>query len=194
MTTDTPTPILTPAQVAEILARCEAATVGPWTHQKHHGCKNILAPSGGSRNTREIACTSGLSDEREDRANAAFVTNARTDIPALCATVEALRFSHAVACEEWDNGVVLVRERDKQIAAQARRIEALEAGLRDIHTMYRRLESAHDNVIHDEEDRTPDSITEDEYERIRNECLYTIMRTTRALLAEPKPQEGAPHA
>jgi len=78
-----------------ILARCEAATPGPWRADGHHGCKQVRGRKTGAHRQAqyqtEVCWTPGLSDEHEDYANAEFIAHARTDVPALCDEVAALR-------------------------------------------------------------------------------------------------------
>lgn len=101
---------MTPEQLAEILARAEAATPGPWgsyTGGTYADIAADLTMTGRSSYSyrQKIA---QLEDEdfwddpaHEDAdesraseqmaANAVFIANARTDVPALVAEVEALR-------------------------------------------------------------------------------------------------------
>jgi len=58
-------------------------TQKPWMLEAENlGCKNIVAYIDGEMT--EIACTSGLSDEEEDRGNAVLVTLAPEMFEALC--------------------------------------------------------------------------------------------------------------
>lgn len=84
--------ILTPAQVAECRERVERATEGPWEVEGGGGMH-----MDGTRDWYTISCPwnehtkyyIGLGALKLPEAE--FVAHARTDIPALCATVEALR-------------------------------------------------------------------------------------------------------
>lgn len=70
---------MTPAQLAEIKARCEAATAGPWCCEWTHLNLDV-----------------GFCDDKWVNATLAdglFINHARNDIPALLAEVERLRES-----------------------------------------------------------------------------------------------------
>lgn len=76
--------ILTPEQVAECRERAERATEGPWIpYENYHGW-HMMIPGEGEHGDKLV-----LKRELEE-ANIKFACSARTDIPALCATVEAL--------------------------------------------------------------------------------------------------------
>jgi len=96
---NTPIPLSDEA-VREIAARAAAASLGPWSNA---GLRNIRYEGGGRERLWYIGvghpCGLWEAVTAKVEADAAFIAAARTDIPALCATVEA----------------------------QARRIEALEA-------------------------------------------------------------------
>ena len=77
-------------RLAEIQAREEAATEGPWTAEYSGEQGNCVLPPG-SQSTREaVAVTRLLSAQ----ADAEFIAASRTDLPALLATVEAVRELH----------------------------------------------------------------------------------------------------
>lgn len=116
------------------------------------------------------------------------------DVLALCATVGALRETLGKVDEQHRRSVEHHGETLVALQAVVEEAQRLRGALEEVDAAYRRLHAAHDNVIHDEEDRIADSITEDEYEGIRNECLYTIMRVTRAALAQRPAQEPRPQA
>lgn len=88
-------------RLAEIRARCEAATAGPWWHDWNMGgSPNEVWVSGDSWG---LICTTdgGVGDEDKD---AEFIAHAREDIPALLAEVERLRGeneANAEAVEGW---------------------------------------------------------------------------------------------
>lgn len=96
MTTTTDT--LTPARLAEIRARAEKATPGPWKWA-NHDCAGgltewIEGPDG--------KCVPGIAlfdcfYFEPQGSNAAFIAHARTDIPALLSAVEALQAEVATA-------------------------------------------------------------------------------------------------
>lgn len=74
--------ILTPAQVAECRERAERATEGPWEAKcSGHDYPYIVAHG------KQLAC----GEDFGKMPDAEFIAHARTDIPNLCATVEALR-------------------------------------------------------------------------------------------------------
>lgn len=70
---------MTPEQLAEIRARAEAATPGPWGAVKWSALWEIRTP----------AVEPGVAFEL-DHADAEFVSHARTDIPALLDYIEEL--------------------------------------------------------------------------------------------------------
>lgn len=74
------------------------ATPGPWKADKNEGCRSIKAGKHGTHRQaqhQQIACTSGLSDDAEDRANAELIAHVITNLPRL---VELAR--RAVAAED----------------------------------------------------------------------------------------------
>lgn len=96
--------IMTPAQVAECRERVERATEGPWmAGDSNEGC--WPAPPQWEVQSDTWANPHHYPDDEllpemclqiewyggNTEADASFIAHARTDIPALCATVEALR-------------------------------------------------------------------------------------------------------
>lgn len=84
--TNQPTPvILSDEQVAEIEARANAATEGPWT----------LYTGGAITAGQERHCVAKVEFPHfpESMVDGRFMAHARTDIPALCQTVRGLRAS-----------------------------------------------------------------------------------------------------
>jgi hypothetical protein len=74
--------ILTLERVAECRERAERATKGPWEAKcSGHDYPYIVAHG------KQLAC----GEDFGKMPDAEFCAHARTDIPALCATVEALR-------------------------------------------------------------------------------------------------------
>ena len=73
-----------------IRARIEAATEGPWKAEFSGGMGNCVIPHD-ARSTREAVCVT-----RPYRAlfDAEFIAHARTDLPALLDTVEAVLALH----------------------------------------------------------------------------------------------------
>lgn len=78
--------ILTPEEVAECRERAERATDGPWEALGDE-IVTYAVPRTASHPVQTVAMSGVCIEE----ADAEFVAHARTDIPALCATVEALR-------------------------------------------------------------------------------------------------------
>ena len=76
--------------VREARERAEKATPGPWEWEppdlEPHAGDVYLAHDLG---TRKIARVYGHEDDEQDYADAWFIAHARTDIPALCAALQA---------------------------------------------------------------------------------------------------------
>lgn len=72
--------MLDPKYLAEIKAREQAATPGPWKHEEENS-EYVIGP-----NELNVCLI-----YRKDLGDAAFIANARTDIPALVAEVERLK-------------------------------------------------------------------------------------------------------
>ena len=143
------TPTLTPAQLAEIEARTEAATPGPWAQMKGWSLEIVPAadadkglgasiyPSDDLKYAQPIAKANfddftdpaKFSHRRvrkaESLADAAFIAHSRADIPALLSHLRAL---------EADNAR-LTRERDHHMR------ESLQKG-RDLDDVFARAEAA----------------------------------------------------
>ena len=96
--------MLTDEQIAEIEARANAAAEGPWRWRRDYempdGDKHWeLSNPEGDRSGKTIDASLILLLDRDEwlhrpaetQANWEFIAHARTDIPALCATVKALR-------------------------------------------------------------------------------------------------------
>jgi len=93
---------MTPDELAAIERRAEAATPGPWSAANEHanfgpevsaawcvsrvGEPSAKRPDGWMYDIAEVYC-----DDRDHSADAAFIAHARADVPALIATVRALR-------------------------------------------------------------------------------------------------------
>jgi len=75
-------------QYAEIAARAEAATPGPWMAD---GAEIYRAPFGDVDTDQWIGETLRITDEDASNADAEFVAHSRTDVPALLADNAALR-------------------------------------------------------------------------------------------------------
>ncbi len=83
---------MTEERIAEIRARAEAATPGPWW--THKSFEVIYGQKSGFDSLIVCALESEdfmYSKERDMQANAAFIAHAREDIPALLDEVERLR-------------------------------------------------------------------------------------------------------
>lgn len=96
----TETEMLSDEQVAEIEARANTATEGPWT------AYHRVSPRGAYKQwhigNKEGLCQITMSGHERDYQ---FMAHARTDIPALCQTVRALRATHS--CGTVDSGSVV---------------------------------------------------------------------------------------
>ena len=113
-------------RLAEIRARVEAATEGPWTAEYSGEQGNCVLPPG-YRSTREaVAVTRLLSAQ----ADAEFIAHSRTDLPALLAAVEAVREKCTLAIEEFEDPTYEANGYALGIAAASRAIlTALTAAL-----------------------------------------------------------------
>lgn len=89
MMTNHPTPvILDDEALAEIEARASAATDGPWQRGGNYWDQNTVTADAGKY---------FIADCHKNPMSAEFIAHARTDIPALCATVRALRAEREAA-------------------------------------------------------------------------------------------------
>lgn len=108
---------LSEQQLAEIRARAEAATPGPW-------CTDDWEIYTGTEylpwSSLWIGETCRADDCHGSRDDAAFIAAARTDVPALLAEVERLRAALGTATDE-------VAERDAEIGRWSARVAELEA-------------------------------------------------------------------
>lgn len=77
-------------RLAEIRARCEAATAGPWVVETSYSDENVQAIRGG-RDMREVVVDTDDCSFPPMRADAAFIAHARQDIPDLLAEVAAIK-------------------------------------------------------------------------------------------------------
>ncbi|MFE1272111.1 hypothetical protein [Streptomyces sp. NPDC058758] len=77
-------------RLAEILARADAATKGPWCTDSWEIYQDTEYTPGLSEWIGET-CRGVVGGLNQDRANAAFVAAARTDVPDLIAEVQRLR-------------------------------------------------------------------------------------------------------
>lgn len=69
-------------------------TPGPWKADTNHGCRRITAKKWGQHKQAkrcEVACTPGLFDDNEDKANAAGIAAVPQLVEALVAVLRAKR-------------------------------------------------------------------------------------------------------
>lgn len=110
---------MTPEQLAEIAARLDAATPGPWVQVKDIDAYafRIIPSSIG----RPIAMVNILApDPVSDLHNAALIAHAPTDLRALLDEVERLT-------EERDEALGLLASASKELAAEGRTRGEVEA-------------------------------------------------------------------
>ncbi len=128
---------MTDQRIAEIAARCEAATPGPW-EWKTCGDTNMYV---------EAECLKGVISLEDDypgypeygehlimellQADADFIAHAREDIPALLAEVRRLQAQLAERNKECETQYELLAEKNQQLAASQRREKA---AVRDLST------------------------------------------------------------
>lgn len=84
---------LSDADVDAIEARADAATAGPWKEWATNDDPSVVYFEDGA--AFHIARFTGWNNHYPDRA---FVANARTDVPRLCAEVRRLRAALAAVC------------------------------------------------------------------------------------------------
>ncbi|WP_108990410.1 hypothetical protein [Streptomyces coelicoflavus] len=89
---------LTSQQLADITARAEAATPGPWCTDAWEIYQGTEYQPGLSQWIGETC--RGTTSPEQDRADAAFVAAARTDVPALLAEVRRLQDDLAASAED----------------------------------------------------------------------------------------------
>jgi outer membrane murein-binding lipoprotein Lpp len=119
---------LTEARLAEIEARCEAATPGPW-----YAGFCLDAPDGaelyiGKMKNGETADVLYAFDEKN--ANAAFMADARSDIPALLAYIWEIESDRNDAREEADADRRSYAQYVERATAEMKRLEAERDALR----------------------------------------------------------------
>lgn len=128
--------MLTDEQIAEIRARAEAATPGPWSNTYFGGrCQTVTKQRPGMTKLSIANCSASLNGE----ADATFIAHARQDVPALLADREELQRQLAETRERANQiGAemrMLVKQRDearKQVEAAETACAALrEAMLRE---------------------------------------------------------------
>ncbi|MCX5112173.1 hypothetical protein OOK13_40440 [Streptomyces sp. NBC_00378] len=133
---------MTPARLAEILARAEAATPGPWCTDSWEIYQGAEYEAGAEWIGETCRGVAGAADLEQDRATASFVASARTDVPDLVAVVRlltaerdglraqvtGLERSAVLAEEDYQRivrGACLV---ESQLRARIAELEALQLG------------------------------------------------------------------
>lgn len=123
--------ILDEKQIAEIEARHEAATEGPWLFGDYGA--EMYAPNAGNKIIGLFGDAEDYTEDPhdDDYDNGIFVAHARADVPALCQTVRALRQENESL--EADNkmleGVVIERDDlQHKLTSALRMTQALQDG------------------------------------------------------------------
>lgn len=91
---------MTSEELAAIKARAEAATPGPWKRSDEES-GDYYAPGWSVEAPIEVGSMS-LAVSIDDKPDAEFIAHARTDVPALVAAVEDLRWLLSVIGEQQD--------------------------------------------------------------------------------------------
>lgn len=109
---------MTAEQLAEIEARANAATSGPWVHPNHRPDEMGLVYTAYPVNdagARQVADSAQYCDA-SDVANADFIAHARSDVPALVAEArrlrESLRHYECIHGHTWDDHAIAEMEED----------------------------------------------------------------------------------
>lgn len=95
------TETLTPDQVAQIEARAEVATPGPWQQGGNYWDRNTVTADNGD-------CF--IADCGKNPMSAGFIAHAREDIPALCRSLRAAWERLRDLESRWDANVAAARE------------------------------------------------------------------------------------
>ena len=103
---------MTPERLAEIRARAEAATEGPWeaTWEEGDDWWSITgAPQRVGADGPWALCPEVATSDARDPADATFIAHARTDVPDLVAEIERLRelYSAMTGHNSTENGSVV---------------------------------------------------------------------------------------
>jgi len=100
---------MTPERLAEIKARSEAATPGPWRHGEADGTGKVAEPFHGGSITAGATCCivfghtiHGAPFGVLEEVDAEFIAHARADVPALVAEIERLRGALLDIAEYWN--------------------------------------------------------------------------------------------
>lgn len=97
--------LLSNDEVAEIEARANAATEGPWGHQETPSSSEVLQWYEVGPQLYEPVAEVTNDVFSNFYENAVFIAHAREDIPALCATVRVLRATHSCGAVEGNTVV-----------------------------------------------------------------------------------------
>ena len=115
---------LTPDELSEIRARCEAATEGPYCVERHDMEDGSITYEiwTSSFKTRIVSINDEL-DNDNARLDAQFLANARADIPALLSTIttlatenECLAASCQAAADSYDTALHTIAALEQQLA------------------------------------------------------------------------------
>jgi hypothetical protein len=93
----TDTPPTPESRLAEIKARTDAATPGPWLHYSSAQTNEVHTDP-----KRPVAAWMGFDGTRNAKANARFIAHARSDIPWLLSEVARLRADSARDTQRLD--------------------------------------------------------------------------------------------
>ena len=86
-------PNLTDAEIAEILARAEAAMPGPWTMVPNAAAWDDEADEEAAWDIPEALTVCRSEGDFYGKADVTFMAHARTDVPRLCRELQALRLA-----------------------------------------------------------------------------------------------------
>ena len=101
-------------RIAEIQARCDAATPGPW--EAHLSGYSVLEPmddATGLQHGLARMCQPRGAEEMVD--NQTFIAHARSDVPWLLERVRTLQAALAWECEARDRAFALARRLEEQV-------------------------------------------------------------------------------
>ena len=146
------TEILNDSELVEIEARANAATRGPWESDNQQDSEHryqfymALAPDGESVFDTLNSSVGEIHEEADEdgvyrwdevaRCNIAFAAHARTDIPALCATVRALRAERDNYADEvnelTDQLAAVTQERDEERRLRAELKQIAQTGIQEV--------------------------------------------------------------
>lgn len=123
-------------QLAEIKAREQAATPGPWSVDTNEPFSRQINGVFADEQKRYVFYHDPDDDNTVSKNDAAFIAKARTDIPALVAEVERLKKENTSQVEyineladSIDNWRKLVNEKNGKLVQRSKRIATLEKAL-----------------------------------------------------------------